>query len=523
MRKNAEATIRDNLSANLAMIEPGLELVSVEEYLPSATGTRGFIDILARDRFGNLVIIELKRDDGSAREAIHELYKYLALVRQNHRFPLSRMRCIIVSTEWRELLHPFSEMSRSAPFPVDGIRLIVDDASAPVRAERVEPLPEGLSVEICPYQWLVACETAEGRSRVVRNIEGHLRAAGVGEYVEVLLSYSGKSEWVIFPFVYYFVLGRLPESERGRLLAGNILEVAEYEDAEDEDWKIEEAIISSLHTAVDLEVGTRDFEIGHPDKLGGLINSGWRVDGVLRPGTLMQSAKMFPDEVLLSYAQGKEGQSYIVYSAILSPRHAARWKALPFELERSLRGNDYWGRGVEFYLREVAARWPQATVSIRVYNPLDCLTYLCQAVKRRDDRYLPEVQVFVDNTETDGSTHLLWGQWAASGRRPDSADRLVRSLFGDMDSYLMLHQLHSIWKHEDRVLDAVGLRYQLVEVSGEKDRAPRTFRSLLVESEQCRWEPLTTFPRSFSNYVHENPKFLRGLVATFQRVVWDLG
>ena len=68
-----EASIRDNLANDLEVLEPGLGLIETEHSLKNACGTSGRIDILAKDSFGNRVIIEVKRSDASARQALHEL------------------------------------------------------------------------------------------------------------------------------------------------------------------------------------------------------------------------------------------------------------------------------------------------------------------------------------------------------------------------------------------------------------------------------------------------------------------
>jgi hypothetical protein len=62
-------------------------LVEANHRLPNDAGDQGFIDILARDRLNNLVIIELKRSDPSAREALFEMLKYLPLSVRLHGVP----------------------------------------------------------------------------------------------------------------------------------------------------------------------------------------------------------------------------------------------------------------------------------------------------------------------------------------------------------------------------------------------------------------------------------------------------
>ena len=79
-----ESEIRDALAGDLGDLEDGLELIEKEYKLPNPIGGKGFVDILARDRFGLLVVIEIKRSNTTARQAIHEIFKYTALLRTNH-------------------------------------------------------------------------------------------------------------------------------------------------------------------------------------------------------------------------------------------------------------------------------------------------------------------------------------------------------------------------------------------------------------------------------------------------------
>src|ERR1700679_433572 len=103
-----EAELRDLLSVQLEAIEPGLILVKKEQYIPNDLGTRSFIDLLARDREDRWVLIELKRSGAASREAIHEIYKYIEGVKAHLRVRDDEVRAIIASTDWKELLVPYS-------------------------------------------------------------------------------------------------------------------------------------------------------------------------------------------------------------------------------------------------------------------------------------------------------------------------------------------------------------------------------------------------------------------------------
>ena len=138
--KITEATIRDALASRLEVLETGLELVEVEHKIPSPYGAFGRIDILAKDRFGNRVIIEIKRSDQSARQALHEVFKYVALFSSHSGLPSDKLRCFVVSTAWHELRVPFSELVNASIFQIHGFRLTIDEDGRIISAEPVKPV-----------------------------------------------------------------------------------------------------------------------------------------------------------------------------------------------------------------------------------------------------------------------------------------------------------------------------------------------------------------------------------------------
>ena len=71
---STEARLRDELAKRLAILEGGLTLRGVEYRLPNVHGASGSVDILAEDRYGATVFIELKKSNQTARQALHELH-----------------------------------------------------------------------------------------------------------------------------------------------------------------------------------------------------------------------------------------------------------------------------------------------------------------------------------------------------------------------------------------------------------------------------------------------------------------
>lgn len=94
-----EADLRDYLARNLGLIEPGLRLYQDEDIrgIEYPVGGR-FIDILAVDKDGGFVVIELKVSRGYDR-VIGQLFRYVGWIRQNLAEPGQRVRGVIVARE----------------------------------------------------------------------------------------------------------------------------------------------------------------------------------------------------------------------------------------------------------------------------------------------------------------------------------------------------------------------------------------------------------------------------------------
>ena len=78
-----ESALRDLIAQKISQLKPGLTLLQKEQYIPGEHGTKSFIDLYARDEKGRHVLIELKRSNTAARQALHEVSKYVEQVKQH--------------------------------------------------------------------------------------------------------------------------------------------------------------------------------------------------------------------------------------------------------------------------------------------------------------------------------------------------------------------------------------------------------------------------------------------------------
>ncbi len=171
------------LKDNLHLIEPGLVLVSTNAHVRDPAGSDGYIDILARDARGYHVIIELKRNRNAAREGLQELAKYTRLLAENAGLPQTRMRAIIVSSDWHELHAAFAELKAIFPVRLEGYRYSIGPDSVPCNFEPILPRPPTDPMSLSPRHFVLVCQTEPDAEEELRRINTKLSAVGVADYV----------------------------------------------------------------------------------------------------------------------------------------------------------------------------------------------------------------------------------------------------------------------------------------------------------------------------------------------------
>lgn len=166
-----ERDIRMQMAANLNALEDGLRLIAEEYKVAASDGAGGSIDILAEDHAGRFVIIEIKKSDATAREALHELSKYVTLLRDHEGLGRDEIRCMIVSTDWHELRIPFSYFCAMVDVHVQGVQLAIA-ADGTFSYEPVEPEPIRYLPSFSPEFDLFVYETMKERKEHLK----HMRA-----------------------------------------------------------------------------------------------------------------------------------------------------------------------------------------------------------------------------------------------------------------------------------------------------------------------------------------------------------
>lgn len=511
VRVREEERIRDHLASHLDLIEEGLRLVKVEYKLPNALGSKGFIDILAKDAIGHLVVIEIKRSDKTAREAIHEFFKYTSLLLQNEGVGADRVRAVLVSTHWHELRVPFSSFARSAPFSVHGLMLELDQAGLPVASQRVVLDEVGAPRRFSPHHAVHLYTTSERRSSSMPGLVRALAAVPIHDYVVLALDYTGDDPRVVFTSALYVAMDRLSEATRS-LLAAQAQPSAELFDAENDSWWMENWALSQLSSHGHER---DDFEVGYSQKLAAMVQNDWQLREVTRGGKAERARATLSDEEILTELQGFAGENHDLFMRAGTPDVGPSWRALRESLSSFLESNESWRAAYETLLNEVERHHPDARVVVRVYDqdPLIGFTHLIEGTAE----YLPDAEL-IAHSQASGTTIQGYGFLDWDGTPPPPSARAAYDQVLKLGSFGIL-----LGSAAEDFLALHGLRYGFGRRTIQNGVASVPSYIEQVDGEWRFVERQGVVPLgSLKAFVDQHSDYLSELVACFRTVYRDL-
>lgn len=449
--RRSEDELRDHLAAHLELIESGLTLIKTEYRLRNIKGAGGYIDILARDDSGDLVVIELKRSDNSARQALHELEKYVGLLAADRGVRVDRLRCILVATVWRELLVPFTRFLRHADFHVYGRVLLLGDDGFTIGSERVQSPTLVSGLEICPLHLNLLFSEQNERDAAAFVVAETLADLFVEDYITIVLNFTGDDSRIIHRFSFYVVFAEFTEALR------DFTRVQFPDDCEEEPadspWWHEQLAQRSVVNAV----CASDVEVGSPERLGAL--DGWEVAKATGCGRYSEREVWAEDELVRTALA--MGDTYSMpFARQVKAANVPAWTRMRKDLDRCLLGAGQWPELVSTLLDEVARR-TDAEVKVHAYVPNDLLFGLQQLIRTGATDYLPELLISV---KEPARRTLIGGILRWDGRtRVSTPDQTLGVVFGDFMTYMVAHVTGSVREVETRLCELHGLTYDLQE------------------------------------------------------------
>jgi hypothetical protein len=460
MRERIEEQIRDKLIKRLDLIEAGLTLIKDEYHVKNPNGADGFIDIFAKDSKGNLVIIELKRSDAAAREAITELSKYIALIRRIKNIKNSEVRLVVVSTEWIELFVPFSEFYNATTYQLEGYKLLIDSNNTPVKAVRVAPLPDVSGRNICRRHFIRYYKTDDDFKQAEKSIVEQAKHLGIEDfliakfYLNFTDNYYGSTRVLYWAqqlksreFYIQQLSHHIDKEELSEFLEG----ISEM----DEDDSLDE-LANRLDDQIEVDCETA--EIGHPEKLVQRLSDNlWTLSSISKYGVFNEDDRLTND-LLLMDLKGYTGSSFVFYFASTSTDNRSKIEEILKGVDTCLFHNDVWRHKIKDIIN-YASNKPDCCLTIHVFSKDDMLETLWLSAANNPYEWTPSFLLVIDpnNGET---AEIFIGTIVWNGNKVN-LEQTITEVYETFDSYLFHRHFGSQRTKDTNLMNQMGLEYQV--------------------------------------------------------------
>ena len=458
-----EDLIRDKLSTRLELIEQSLSLISVNYSLPNSAGTRGFIDILARDRHGVLVVVELKRSSKTAREALHEVMKYTELLQRERGIESANIRAVIISTHWDELRVPFTHFKRGWSNEIRGYVLaLAQDQLMPVGAKEISVLPDVPTRGISPVHLGIFPRGDNTVDAIWQESVEILSRVGADDLLGVELSHD-PSPRLLNQSCLYLVIGNiLRDDPRTTTLDKWVEEIPDTSIEVPEGHALEYRALCQLTSEYNYD--RVEIEAASPEKFAAIRSQNWRVRRVRRAGIFARQEVLYSDEILLGKIVDRSGESEVRYTGSSRPANHAHFADFRKNLANCLTRTDVWRDCLLAWLDEAAATTPEVDIFCNVYNLCDFIKSILFGWPDRLSAYLPYIRAGIGAPPP--SCRMLVGSLTWSGERVQVSD-VVHSIYAEPFEWAVAANLECAWERDLELLEKLNLTYSLIEWSDE--------------------------------------------------------
>lgn len=479
-----ENALRDYIADRLDMIEPGLTLVDREHYLKNARGAAGFLDIFARDSLDRLVIIELKRTDSSAREAIQELFKYAALLRERYLIRDVEYRLILLSVEWHELLTPYSEMKKTTPFELSAGRIVLGSDGWPAGVEPLEAVATAAPRRFSKRHFLWRFENGDTADAAAPLIAAHMITAGLRDFV--LVRCRANDERLEGNIFLYFAHQELTLEEYRQSLRGQLSpeafdefeeQIADLAEEEDRVGEAADAVWLPGYEELFERIDSDHSEISHPEKA-----SHWFKDGslaeivILRFGRFNDTA--ISDATIIDEIIGQGGASDFLLRSSASSVSPPQMAALRAAVSNIFFFNSEW-RNACLDLLAYAEKTGPANVTVAAFSNDDILRSIAGAAFRYPG-YIPTFRFEIAREGTAVETFMGVPEWDGSTFDFDTVREA--HLGDDPFAYFIAHHFGENRGLNEDLMHDLGLRYIVFRMGDGGPEAIRIVGSSIAAS-----------------------------------------
>jgi len=452
-----EAKIRDYLAGHLDLLAPNLRLIRPEYPLENPFGAGGAIDIRAQDTsFGHYVVIEIKRSDQVARAALHELTKYVALLKATLGIRPENIRALLLSTEWHELAVPFAEYMQVREVPTEGLVITAQPDGHVTDVTPFVPPILDQPLTICRQQHVFLFSDPVRRDSEIPNLVAAAKQAELLDFAVLSADYSGGNRAVIHPHGAYLIFSS-PLKGANSTNADRIKAAIDWDDELDD---LDENFLVAVMDRIQFDYDSS--EIGYPEKLAQIMSSDWVITVSAREGRYGTNSTILTDDQLIKEAAKTEGGANHYLIKTVSPRYVQNWEQFRVDARLVLLGDGDWSTLFEEILDGVELRHPNATVSVHIYNLANITFSLVKLFGRQDPTYMPAFQVIVTSGD-EVVTYIGVHGWNGHVTKLQGQE-WTKMCFGSLDGYMLAQHFGEQFENDDKARTLLGLSSLVIEV-----------------------------------------------------------
>lgn len=528
-----ESELRDLIYNKIEIISHDLTVIEKEKYIPNTIGTRGFIDIYAKDKNNNHVIIELKRSNQTARQALHEVIKYAEGIKSHFGATDGEIRIIIASTEWTELLVPFSHLVHKSPFTLEGIKINLDNES--ITTENIAPLSYNRGRFISPYYSVYWYKDETSLNKGVSSIKKIFKQSGINNFLLTVFNTkkpipSPSKERRIAVIKKMANLGNMDfidhETEHYSYIVFLSIQAISSEEQLDtiKITKSEEIYNDVLFSISDLDEDQKsdylyeytldlegahydDFEIGSPAKFSLYFNTdNILFNKIIREGFFSLNENL-TDEIILNELKGNKGNSYHKLKCEVNISDKKQLNILKENIQLLLENNQAWQNQILQIINELEKKHPESFIEIDIHHPRTALFSIYYTIKHdiEDGIYLPYYLLSVKD-KNNNDIKNFYG-CLQNNNESLSFDELIEKHYdGNISNLIYTMTWGGSDERDEEILDDAGLCYMSFFHDIVNDK-----RYSLINN-KWRNENVKSILEIFHEYVEKNHGLINDLV-----------
>lgn len=522
-----EFELRDLIAQNIHKLKAGLKLLHKEQYIPNRHGTKSFIDLYAKDENGRHVLIELKRSAAASRQALHEVTKYVEGVKQFFGAKDYEIHVIIASTDWSELLVPFSRFCSDSSFSVEGIEINLSDHNTDFEAESVTPLTITQGRFIAPWHHVYWYKDETALQRGIDSIEKTYQEKGILDYIivklykpdastpeerrsalrkevagllnieEKELSDSLSFTIPVHEYIAYTALQMIPKDKCLEIIFRDPDVFSEAQELLP-DMEEDEALCY-LHGNVELVKPSPRcdyYEIGYPAKVSKLIEV-CEPCGIVRHG-IFQMNTLLCDDILYAELAGEDGSTGQKLKRTLDMTNSAHIKNLKEDVEKTLRDNPVWRTHILREIDEIKRDFPESQIDISVFNPCTGIFTIYYAMtKEHGFLYLPSYTITVRTPE---DVRMYYGALEAIESAMDFQQILEKYYEGEISALLVTATWGGRDERDSDIIEDLGAQYRSYRIDISEGQIVDSFTFREDKWRRC---PPCSFLELFQSYAEK--------------------